>query len=85
MENGLPCMLLGYYQVFKDALKATLTRMQKVKNHSYNLLYRLCGEMYSRGIECTETIFTPSSQEELNAILKLITGDLNNIKIQKKK
>ena len=71
---------LGALQVYVDALEATLGKLRKRPNHSYQFLEELGFEMSVRGLVTDEEILLPSNTENLNAILTIVANDLDSIK-----
>ena len=71
---------LGALQVYVDALKATLAKLNENTDHSYQFLEELGWEMQSRGLATDDQILLPDDEKNFEAILKIIEEDLNNIK-----
>lgn len=71
---------LGPLQVCTDAMKATLNKLNKGKNHNYNFLYELGWEMQSRGLASDDKILLPEDEKNFEALLKIIEKDLDSIK-----
>lgn len=71
---------LGPLQIYTDALKATLAKLNEKKNHSYDFLCELGAEMQSRGLASDDKILLPEDDNNYQAILKIIEKDLENIK-----
>jgi hypothetical protein len=70
---------LGSLQVCKDTLSATLARLNKDKNHSYNFLNELGWEMQSRGLASEDKILLPDDENNFETMLKIIEKDLDII------
>lgn len=72
---------LGPLQVYTDALKATLVKLNKKKNHSYNILYELGWEMQARGLAFNDEILLPEDDSNFQAMLKIFEDDLDAIEV----
>lgn len=70
---------LGVHQTYSDALAATLTRLKSKPEHSYQFLEELAEEMERRGLSIHDEILTPRSDENYQAILRIVQADLENI------
>ncbi|QQG43202.1 MAG: hypothetical protein HYW45_03300 [Candidatus Daviesbacteria bacterium] len=71
---------LGSLQVCKDALKATLTKLNSEKDNNYNFLQELGWEMQSRSLASGDGILIPDDEKNFEAMLKVIEKDLDSIK-----
>lgn len=78
--NNTDVYYLGSLQVCKDALKATLTKLNSEKNNNYNFLQELGWEMQSRGLAYNDGILIPDNEKNFEAMLKVIEKDLDSIK-----
>jgi hypothetical protein len=67
---------LGPAQVFRDALDAALVSLTKWPQDSAYLLDRFTGQMEARGLTVNDEMQLPSSQEALDALLKIVADDL---------
>lgn len=71
---------LGSLQVCKDALKATLTKLNSEKDNNYNFLQELGWEMQSRSLASGDGILIPDDEKNFEAMLKIVEKDLDSIK-----
>jgi len=71
---------LGPLQVCTDALKATLAKLNKKRDHSSDFLYELGWEMQSRGLASDDKILLPEDEKNHEAILKVVEKDLDSIR-----
>ncbi len=66
-------------QVYSDTLNATLAKLRKNKEHSYDVLEEIGWEMEARGLAAQDKILLPDDDSNFQEILKIVEGDLSHI------